>query len=160
MNPPGFSQVGFAHSRRHEIRLTAVLATKGDLPAAITRLEACVVWRRSEFIDDLDRMAADCEPEVSMVIASQDVSVSCGFCRGLTADKSPVTNREESSARLCTSIPTYHLFLPCTQHHTSGEEASSACGELSQNSIRKVPHADEIHRYLCWNAREILCRRM
>ena len=49
--------------------LTMDVATKGDLRATITRLEACVVWRRNEFIDDIDRMAADCEPEVSIVIS-------------------------------------------------------------------------------------------
>jgi len=39
--------------------------TKGDVPAAISRLEGAIAWRRSVSIEDMEAMAADCEPEVS-----------------------------------------------------------------------------------------------
>ncbi|KAK8866028.1 hypothetical protein IAR55_001179 [Kwoniella newhampshirensis] len=38
-------------------------ATKGDLSATITRLEDCLVWRRTEQIDDFDHLADTCEEE-------------------------------------------------------------------------------------------------
>lgn len=35
------------------------------MPAAIARLENTIIWRRTEKIDDVEAMAADCGPEVS-----------------------------------------------------------------------------------------------
>lgn len=44
--------------------------TKGDVDAAIKRLEEAVVWRRSVAIDDVEAMAKDCEPEVGIARAA------------------------------------------------------------------------------------------
>ncbi|ORY32239.1 CRAL-TRIO domain-containing protein [Naematelia encephala] len=38
-------------------------ATKGDTAETIKRLEAALIWRRSVSIEDVEAMAADCEPE-------------------------------------------------------------------------------------------------
>ncbi|WRT64254.1 uncharacterized protein IL334_001185 [Kwoniella shivajii] len=40
-----------------------LIATKWDLQATIIRLEACIVWRRTEDIENVERMAAECSPE-------------------------------------------------------------------------------------------------
>ena len=49
------------------MELTSNEGSKGDVAATISRLEACIVWRRTERIDELDRMADDCEPEVCLL---------------------------------------------------------------------------------------------
>jgi hypothetical protein len=41
------------------------IATKGDVPATIKRLEHCLEWRREAGVDDVDRMAKEVESEVS-----------------------------------------------------------------------------------------------
>ncbi|WVQ97364.1 hypothetical protein IAU59_004476 [Kwoniella sp. CBS 9459] len=46
-----------------ETFLRFLKGSKGDLTATITRLEACLVWRRTERVDDLEYMAADCAAE-------------------------------------------------------------------------------------------------
>ncbi len=48
------------------------VAVRGDTAAAIQRLEKTLIWRRTENIDDLEAMAADCEPEVSVCLAVPD----------------------------------------------------------------------------------------
>ncbi|WVW82426.1 hypothetical protein I302_104436 [Kwoniella bestiolae CBS 10118] len=40
-----------------------LVATKNDLHATITRLEECLLWRRTEDIDNLKRMAEECSEE-------------------------------------------------------------------------------------------------
>ncbi|WWC66494.1 uncharacterized protein I206_100396 [Kwoniella pini CBS 10737] len=40
-----------------------LVGTKDDLPATITRLENCLVWRRTEDVENVERMAAACAPE-------------------------------------------------------------------------------------------------
>jgi len=49
-----------------------MVGTKGDVDAAIKRLEDAVVWRRSVAIDDVEAMAKDCEPEVRACLSEED----------------------------------------------------------------------------------------
>ena len=42
-----------------------LIATKEDMPATITRIEKCLVWRRTERVDDVEPFAERCSPEVS-----------------------------------------------------------------------------------------------
>ncbi|ORX36093.1 CRAL-TRIO domain-containing protein [Kockovaella imperatae] len=46
-----------------ETFLRFITATKGDVSEAIKRIEACIVWRRTVKIEDVQAMADDCEPE-------------------------------------------------------------------------------------------------
>ncbi|WWC58486.1 uncharacterized protein I303_101029 [Kwoniella dejecticola CBS 10117] len=40
-----------------------LVGTKDDLPATITRLENCLIWRRTEDVENVERMADACAPE-------------------------------------------------------------------------------------------------
>ncbi|WVF70559.1 hypothetical protein IAT40_005350 [Kwoniella sp. CBS 6097] len=46
-----------------ETLLRGRIATKGDLSTTITRLQTCLIWRRTERVDDLEYMAEDCSAE-------------------------------------------------------------------------------------------------
>lgn len=51
---------------------------KGDVTAAIARLEKTLIWRRTENVEDLQAMSDSCEPEVSCLRPSYLVFVDKG----------------------------------------------------------------------------------
>ncbi|KAL7424812.1 Phosphatidylinositol transfer protein (PITP) [Cryptotrichosporon argae] len=45
------------------VREIAHIGTKGDVPATTKRLEECIVWRRTNKLDNVETMAQECEAE-------------------------------------------------------------------------------------------------
>ena len=92
-----------------EDMLTSVAATKSDVAEAIKRLEACVAWRRSVKIDDVQAMADDCEPEVSSAL----------FRSLMRLIHVTVQDWEEHRHGVQPAMPSDHVLLSESKPHTS-----------------------------------------
>ncbi|KAK4688327.1 hypothetical protein P7C73_g1781, partial [Tremellales sp. Uapishka_1] len=57
----------------HETLVRFLIGCKNNATEAITRLEECLIWRRTERIDDIDYMAEKCEEEIFMLERATDL---------------------------------------------------------------------------------------